>query len=77
MLCTAPEWRFVMEITDNGQGFNVSELQYHEGLGLKSMRERAEGVGGRLCVESSPGEGTRVKLEIPLVNMDVEVEKKG
>ncbi len=68
---------FVMEITDNGQGFNVSELQYHEGLGLKSMRERAEGVGGRLCVESSPGEGTRVKLEIPLVNMDVEVEKKG
>jgi signal transduction histidine kinase len=34
---------------------------------MSSMRERAEGVGGRLLVESAAGQGTRVTAELPFV----------
>jgi len=33
---------------------------------MTSMRERAEGSGGRLIVESAPGRGTRVSAELPI-----------
>jgi signal transduction histidine kinase len=36
------------------------------GHGLGNMRERAFAVGGRLHVESSPGQGARVRLELPI-----------
>jgi signal transduction histidine kinase len=59
----------VAVIEDNGRGFDV-EAQAAEGhrqkLGLFGMRERAELLGGRLSVESAPGAGTTVVLEIPL-----------
>jgi signal transduction histidine kinase len=34
-------------------------------LGLTSMRERAEALGGTLHLDTAPGEGTRVTLEVP------------
>jgi len=37
---------------------------------MSTMRERAEGVGGRLIVESGPGRGTSVTAELPLRNAD-------
>ncbi len=36
------------------------------GLGLVGMRERVASVNGVLVIESKPGEGTRIKVEIPL-----------
>ena len=54
-------------ITDNGIGFDSTQpLEYGEGKGwgLLSMTERAEAVGGRLVVESAPGQGTRVIVEV-------------
>jgi signal transduction histidine kinase len=53
-----------MQIQDDGIGFNPHGL-YPGHLGLHSMRERAEGLGGLMSIESSPGEGTRVVVTIP------------
>jgi signal transduction histidine kinase len=54
-------------IWDDGCGFDLHEgLQKEKHVGLKSMRERAELVGGKLWVESQPGRGTAVHLTLPL-----------
>ncbi|MDY7040163.1 MAG: GAF domain-containing sensor histidine kinase [Chloroflexota bacterium] len=60
----------VIGVRDDGKGFNVKavESQYDQrgSLGLLNMKERAELVGGRLTIESSPGQGTLVSLIAPL-----------
>ncbi|MGW7519499.1 GAF domain-containing sensor histidine kinase [Streptomyces sp. NPDC054796] len=56
----------VLRVSDDGQGFDphaVRRAGRH--LGLVSMRDRAGGVGGRLSVESEPGKGTVIELEVP------------
>src|SRR5690606_7923162 len=56
----------VLRVTDDGSGFDprtVRRAGRH--LGLVSMRDRASGVGGRLSVESEPGKGTTIELEVP------------
>jgi len=55
--------RLVVEIADDGVGFDP--LVPSGGLGLVSMRERAERVGGRLTLESVPAGGTRVRIVVP------------
>ena len=52
-----------MIIKDNGHGFNKSIK--HGGLGLYSMRERAEVLGGNFTVESSPEQGTKITITLP------------
>ncbi len=53
-----------MTIVDDGAGFDV-ERAWGSGLGLVSMSERLEGVGGSVAVQSRPGEGTRVEASVP------------
>jgi len=54
-------------VADDGVGFDVDNPQISaRRLGLTSMRERADETGGSLQVESAPGKGTRVELEIPV-----------
>lgn len=48
-------------IRDNGRGFDAAQLS--EGLGMETMRERAEAIGASLDVKSAPGEGTEVTVE--------------
>ncbi|MGQ9683598.1 MAG: cache domain-containing protein [Anaerolineae bacterium] len=52
-------WGVALEVQDNGCGFDP-ECVGGTHLGLNIMRERAQGIGARLSVESEPGEGTRV-----------------
>ena len=52
-------------IEDNGVGFNPSATTFEDHLGLFGMRERVEMLGGSLTVESSPGKGTTVNVEVP------------
>jgi signal transduction histidine kinase len=52
--------RIELTIVDNGSGFDTSET--HSGLGLSSMRERAEGIGAILTVTSAPGQGTQINI---------------
>lgn len=54
----------MVEVHDNGVGFAVG-YDFPGHLGLKSMRERAERLGGELEVESAPGQGTTVRAVIP------------
>ncbi|MES2461175.1 MAG: ATP-binding protein [Armatimonadota bacterium] len=54
----------ILTITDDGCGFDDGKAG--AGLGLSSMRERAEGLGGRLSIDSTAGGGTRVVASLPL-----------
>ncbi|GGL82477.1 hypothetical protein GCM10010129_27780 [Streptomyces fumigatiscleroticus] len=56
----------VLRVTDDGSGFDPHAVR-REGrhLGLVSMRDRAGGAGGRLTVESAPGKGTTIEMEVP------------
>jgi signal transduction histidine kinase len=59
-----PERRIVLEISDDGQGFEVTNGAGKGRLGLRSMHERAALLGGELTVMSKPGEGTRIRVEV-------------
>ena len=51
---------------DDGIGFDSSKYDEHEhALGLLSMRERAAMLGGNFSLRTSPGKGTRIRIEIP------------
>jgi signal transduction histidine kinase len=57
-----------MEVNDDGKSFDVLHTlasKTNRRLGLLGMRERVEMVGGTLAIESSPGQGTSVRVEIP------------
>jgi PAS domain S-box-containing protein len=54
-----------LEVADDGTGFDASG-SFPGHLGLKSMPERAERLGGQVMVTSMPGAGTRVHASIPL-----------
>jgi signal transduction histidine kinase len=65
-LCLAIDGdRLHLEVGDDGIGFDPAAA-FPGHLGLQSMRERAERLGGRLQVESAPRQGTRLQVEIPL-----------
>ena len=51
-------------VEDDGIGFEQRQVQSGESFGLLGMRERAEALGGTLTVESSPGSGTTVVVEV-------------
>jgi signal transduction histidine kinase len=53
-------------VEDEGTGFDPAALNRSDGLGLPGVRERLELVGGRLEIESAPGEGTRVTITVPV-----------
>ena len=54
-------------VEDDGQGFALDAVRVSAGkLGLVGIEERAALLGGSACVESQPGEGTQIFVEIPL-----------
>ena len=60
--------RIVVE--DDGEGFETLVLKQGAGkpgagVGVATVRERAELIGGRVSVESAPGRGTRVTVDVP------------
>lgn len=52
----------MLEVVDDGRGFNVGRGIRDNAYGLVGMRERADVIGARLTLESSPGHGTSVRL---------------
>jgi len=57
--------RVVLEIVDDGAGFDPSTAVEAGGMGLDGMIERAAQMGGELMLDSEPGAGTRVRVEVP------------
>ena len=52
-------------IEDNGIGFYPNKVPNKGHMGLVGMRERAEMLGGTLTIDSAPGKGTSIVLEVP------------
>src|SRR5271168_5657637 len=68
---TQDESKVFLVVDDNGRGFSFSGRYSSEELdrlrlGPISIKERTRGVGGTLTVESNPGHGARLTVEIPL-----------
>jgi signal transduction histidine kinase len=63
----------LLDVADNGLGFSTASrttpVSPADGYGLVGMRRRAERVGGRLTIESSPGSGVTVNFCVPLPAM--------
>ena len=55
-----------LDLRDNGSGFDPAGR--HDGFGLQGMRERVEGMGGQLTIQSAKGEGTAISIVLPLAN---------
>lgn len=65
VLLTRKNRDFVMEVTDNGVGFDPGESYLLSSLGLIGMKERALSIGGEIQISSHPGKGTTVRLLLP------------
>jgi PAS domain S-box-containing protein len=63
---TGVENALLLEISDNGHGFDVQQARLAAGLGLISMRERVNLVRGTMEIVSVPGKGTRITARVPL-----------
>ena len=61
---TAVHPNVCLQVRDDGIGFDPLTARNAGGMGLHSFEERAAKVGGRVTLESSPGKGTTVTVEI-------------
>ncbi|MGZ6346933.1 MAG: sensor histidine kinase, partial [Anaerolineales bacterium] len=68
----------VMQISDKGRGFDPTE-NFHppRGWGLAGMRERVESLNGSLNLQSTPGQGTTIEVNIPLIEVSGKEREHG
>jgi signal transduction histidine kinase len=62
----AQAWRLLIHVVDDGQGFDLAALNPAESYGLNNMRERAKLLGGTFRLETTPGGGTRLEIDLPM-----------
>jgi signal transduction histidine kinase/ligand-binding sensor domain-containing protein len=53
-------------VSDNGQGFDMNTRP--QGMGLRSIRERVSSIRGTAQIQSAPGQGTRIMVQVPTKN---------
>ncbi|MBU2946138.1 ATP-binding protein [Zobellia uliginosa] len=56
---------FMVKITDDGKGFKTNSRK--KGIGLRNISSRIEKINGRYAIDSAPGKGTTISLEVPLI----------
>jgi len=66
--------RLLLEISDDGDGFNPGKTKVTIGHGLSNMKTRVVNAGGEVEISSEPGKGTTILAWIPLHNEDGEVD---
>jgi PAS domain S-box-containing protein len=59
------DFRLILAVSDNGRGFRPSVGDKPSGFGILGMGERAEALGGRVDISSTPGQGTTVTVSLP------------
>ena len=59
-----------LEVCDNGIGFDPVTVRERGGLGLAGIQERVQRIGGSLQVDSAPGKGTRVTVQVPICPLE-------
>jgi signal transduction histidine kinase len=72
-LWSTPE-RILLEVTDDGQGFELDKASKTVGHGLANMQTRVQNVGGDLDITSSPGEGTSILAWVPRLAVDETIQ---
>jgi signal transduction histidine kinase len=60
------EGKIFLTVADNGKGFRLLEIDDSGGLGLTSMRERVDSLGGNLIIDSEIGGGSRIQVRLDL-----------
>jgi signal transduction histidine kinase len=55
----------LLSISDNGKGFDPEKGRQSGGMGLQNMQHRAQKIGGRLEILSSPGKGVQINVILP------------
>jgi signal transduction histidine kinase len=63
--------RIEFEVADDGCGFDPGAVADKGGMGLTSIRERAESLGGALSLNSAPGQGTTLKVDVYLSDLEL------
>ena len=64
----------VLEIADNGIGFDPEKAEMGRGYGLSNIKDRAERLGGILIVDTAPGRGTQLSIRVPAERLTSPVE---
>lgn len=54
----------ILEIVDNGQGFDPETASQSGGMGIQNMQERAKKIGAKFTLQSEPGRGSTVRVEV-------------
>ena len=57
----------ILEVRDNGKGLTAGDRRKAASFGLIGMRERAYALGGKLHIESETGNGTMIRVSIPII----------
>ena len=63
-----------LRITDDGVGFDLEKAEMGRGFGLSNIKDRAERLGGLLITDSTPGNGSTIRVTIPLAETGAEVQ---
>lgn len=64
------EGSLILQIIDNGVGYNAEDINGKNTLGLVGMKERTIMMDGTFEIDSKPGKGTTVKIVVPIKNKD-------
>lgn len=56
-----------LNITDDGKGFHPEKIKNKKGLGLSNIMSRADLFGGKLTIVSAPGEGCKLRIQVPVL----------
>ncbi len=72
VLLAGSDDRAMIEICDDGKGFDVWAKDQPLGFGLRGMRDRAQACGGELVLISAPGQGSRVSVRVPRIRVEDE-----
>lgn len=62
---TSDEQRFLILLIDDGSGMKLNDSRFRWSHGLAGMRQRVQALGGQFAIESSPAEGTTLRIEVP------------
>ena len=58
--------QLLIDVEDNGKGFEKQQTQHNGGMGWSNIRKRLEYLKGELHIEAEPGHGTSIHIEMPL-----------
>lgn len=62
--CIQSKNTILLTVEDNGKGFSITDAQHTPGIGLKNVQRRVDYMQGQYNIESAPGHGTTINIEI-------------